>query len=169
MDAITQLLTTFGVTWPKFLAQVILFLIVYLVLSKFAFGPVVQMLEERRRRIAEAQDNAEKIKQQLVESEKNYQEILRKANADAQVLLDEARKSSEALTERQAQAAIRQAEEIIAKAKVDIENERNRVTSEVKREMVGLVIDTTARVTGKVLTPEDQKRLTQETTAELTA
>jgi F-type H+-transporting ATPase subunit b len=169
MSALQQIFDAFGVTWPKFLAQVILFLIVYVVLSKFAFGPIVKMLEERRRLIEEGQNNAEKIKQQLAEAEKRYEEVLRKANADAQALIDDARKSGEALTEKQAQDAIRRAEDIIAKARLDIDSERHRMIGEVKREMVSLVVDTTARVTGKILTPEDQKRLTQETTRELAA
>ena len=95
MDAITQLIDTFGVTWPKFLAQVFLFIVVYLILSKFAFGPVLAMLNERRSRIEEGQLNAEKIKKQLVESELRYQEALRKANDEATRLIEEARASSE--------------------------------------------------------------------------
>ena len=123
--------------------------------------------EERRRRIEEGQANAEKIKQQLAEAEKNYAEILKKANAEAAALIEETRKSAEALSQREAQNAIRQAEDIIAKARADIENERNRMVDEVKKEMVGLVVNTTAKVTGKVLTPEDQKRLNEETAAQL--
>ncbi|MFZ4778113.1 MAG: ATP synthase F0 subunit B, partial [Terrimicrobiaceae bacterium] len=88
MDAITQIFETFGVSWQKFGAQTILFLIVYLVLKKFAFGPVVEMFEERRKRIEEGQLNAEKIKKQLAESELRCQEILRKANADAQRIIE---------------------------------------------------------------------------------
>lgn len=169
MDAVTQLLTTFGVTWPKFLAQVILFLIVYFILSRFAFGPIIKVLEDRRRLIEEGQTNAEKIKQQLAEAEQRYEEVLKKANGEAAALIEETRKSAEALSQREAQNAIRQAEEIITKARTDIENERNKMVAEVKKEMVGLVVDTTAKVTGKVLTAEDQKRLNAETTAQLSA
>ena len=91
MDVITEIFTNFGVTWPKFIAQVILFLIVYWVLNKYAFGPVLKMLDERRRRIEEGQHNAEKIKKQLAEAELRYQEVLRKANEEATKLLEEAR------------------------------------------------------------------------------
>jgi len=169
MDAITQLLTNFGVTLPKFLAQLILFIIVYVILDRFAFGPVLAMLNERRKRIEEGQHNAEKIKRQLAEAELRYQEILRKANEDAERLLEEARASSEAQGQKSAQQAIREAESIIARAREAIDQERGKMVSEVRREMVSLVVDTTAKVTGKVLTPEDQKRLTEETTRELAA
>lgn len=169
MEQVQSLLTDFGVNWSKFFAQVILFLIVYWALSKFAFGPIVKMLEERRRRIEEGQLNAEKIKQQLAEAEQRYSEVLQKANAEAQALIEEARKSGSAITEKQIQDAIREAESIIARARQETEIERNRVLTEVKAELVGLVVNTTAKVTGKVLTPEDQKRLNAETAAQLAA
>ncbi len=169
MDIITKLFQDFGVTWPKFIAQVILFLIVYGVLSKFAFGPILKVLNERRRRIEESQHNAERIKKQLAEAELRYQEILRKANDEANHLIEEARLSSDAISQKQLQKAIADAENIIIKANQSIEQERNKMISEVKHEMVGLVVNTTAKVVGKVLTPEDQKRLTEETSKEIAA
>ncbi len=169
MDAITQLLTDFGVSWPKFIAQVILFLIVYTVLRKFAFGPVVAMFEERRRRIEEGQLNAEKIKKQLAESELRCQEILRKANADAQRIIEEGRTSSDAHSQKSTQQAIKDAESIIVRAHEAVELDRTKMLAEVKQELVHLVIDTTSKVVGKVLTKEDQDRLASETSKQLAA
>jgi F-type H+-transporting ATPase subunit b len=169
MDAITQLLDTFGVTWPKFIAQIILFLVVYWILSKYAFGPILAVLTERRRRIEEGQHNAERIKKQLADAELRYQEVLRKANEDASRLLEEARTSSDAISQKQLQQAIKDAEGIIAKAQDTIVQERNKMVSEVKKEMVDLVVKTTAKVVGKVITPEDQKRLSEETAKQLAA
>ena len=169
MDVITQIFSNFGVTWPKFIAQIVLFLVVYWVLNKYAFGPVIKMLSERRRRIEEGQHNAEKIKKQLAEAELRYQEVLRKANEEATRLLEEARNSSDAISQKQLQQAIKDAEGIIAKAQDTIVQERNKMVSEVKKEMVGLVVNTTAKVVGKVLTPEDQKRLSEETVKQLAA
>ena len=169
MDAITQLFETFGVNWQKFGAQTILFIIVYLVLKKFAFGPVVAMFEERRRRIEEAQMNAEKIKKQLAESEIRCQEILRKANADAQRIIEEGRLSSDAHSQKATQQAIKDAENIIARAHEAVEFDRARMVAEVKKEMVHLVVDTTAKVAGKILTKDDQDRLASETSKQLAA
>jgi F-type H+-transporting ATPase subunit b len=169
MDVITQIFSNFGVTWPKFIAQVILFLLVYWVLNKYAFGPVLKMLTERRRRIEEGQHNAERIKKQLADAELRYQEVLRKANEDATRLLEEARTSSDAISQKQLQQAIKDAEGIIAKAQDTIVQERNKMVSEVKKEMVDLVVKTTAKVVGKVITPEDQKRLSEETAKQLAA
>ena len=169
MDILKQILEQFGVEWPKFLAQLILFIIVYFVLQKFAFGPIVAMLEERRKRIEEGQANAEKIKKQLAEAESRYQEILTKANADAQKMLDEARASASVLAERRAQQAIGEAEQIIAKAREATSLEHDRVLAELKREVGRLVIETTTKVTGKVLTADDQKRLSEEVANQVAA
>jgi F-type H+-transporting ATPase subunit b len=169
MEVITQLFENFGISWSKFIPQIVLFGIVYFVLNKFAFGPVLAMLNERRRRIEEGQHNADKIKRQLAEAELRYQEILRKANEDASKLLEESRLSSEAHSQKAAQQAIKDAEAIIAKAHEAISQERSKMVSEVKQQMIGLVVDTTAKVTGKILTPEDQKRLNDETARQLAA
>jgi len=153
---------TFGWNWELFLSQVISFAIVAFLLRRFAYKPILAVLEDRRRKIEEGVLNAEKIRKQLAEAEKRYQEILAKANADAQRMIDEARESSAHLAERKQQEAIGTAEQIIAKAKEAAALEHERQMQNLKRELGRLVVDTTAKVTGKVLTPEDQKRLQEE-------
>jgi F-type H+-transporting ATPase subunit b len=162
-----ELLNTFGIEWPKFLAQLILFIVVYFVLRKFAFGPIIAMLEERRRRIEEGQLNAEKIKQQLAASEKRYAEILALANAEAQKMIDEARASASVVAERKQQEAIAAAEQIVAKAREASAMEHEQTMTQLKRELGRLVVDTTTKVTGKVLTSDDQRRLQEEASRQL--
>lgn len=164
-----QIGSSFGVTWPKFIAQLFLFLIAYFVLSRYAFGPIMKILEERRKRIEEGQLNAEKIKKQLAEAELRYQEVLRKANDDAQVLLEESRKNTEAFSQREMEKAVKESAAIVERARHEIASERNRMVDEVKREMVSLVIKTTSKVAGRVLTPEDQRRLSEEAAKDLAA
>jgi F-type H+-transporting ATPase subunit b len=169
MEILQQLFEQFGVTWPKFIAQTIVFVIVYWVLNKYAFGPIVGVLAERRRRIAEAQENAEKIKQQLAEAEQRYNEVLAKADLEAKSLIEEARQSAEAVREKRVQEAIAEAEGVIRKAHESIEQDRRKMESEVRAAMVGLVAATTSKVTGKILTADDQKRLNDETIKEIAA
>ena len=108
---------TFGFDLWMFLSQVVSFVIVALLLQRFAYKPILAVLEERRQRIAEGLLNAEKIKQQLAEAEQRYAEILAKANAAAQKMIDEARESAAHVAERKQQEAIAAAEQIIAKAR----------------------------------------------------
>ncbi len=158
---------TFGWNPWLFLSQVISFVIVALLLQRFAYKPILAVLEERRRTIEEGQLNAEKIKKELAEAEKRYQEIVAKANADAQRMIDEARESAAHLSERKQQEAIAAAEQIIAKAREASAIEHERTMESLKRELGRLVVDTTAKVAGKVLTPEDQRRLQQEAARQL--
>ncbi|HJT79733.1 MAG TPA: F0F1 ATP synthase subunit B [Chthoniobacterales bacterium] len=162
-----EIVTTFGLEWPKFLAQLILFIIVYFVLKKFAFGPIIAMLEQRRKLIEEGQLNAQKIKQQLAEAEQRHAEILTKANLEAQSMIDRARESASMVADKKMQEAVASAEQIIAKAREASELEYERSMDQLKRELGHLVVETTAKVTGKILTPDDQRRLQEEAARQL--
>jgi F-type H+-transporting ATPase subunit b len=166
-DTVRQTADAFGWTPQMFFSQVISFAIVAFLLQRFAYKPILAVLEERRRKIEEGQLNAEKIKKELAEAEKRYQEIVAKANADAQRMIDEARESAAHLSERKQQEAIAAAEQIIAKAQEAAAIEHERTMESLKRELGRLVVETTAKVTEKVLTPEDQRRLQQEAVSQL--
>lgn len=159
----------FGVYWPNLIAQIILFFIVYFVLSRFAFKPIMAMLEERRRRIEEGQINAEKIKQQLAEAQAKYEETLARANAEAQRLIDEVKASGEKLAEDKRQAALSEAQEIIRRTHESLSLERERTLVELKREVGRLVIETTEKVTNKILTPQDHQKINEETAQQIAA
>jgi F-type H+-transporting ATPase subunit b len=161
-DVVRDIGKTFGFDLWMFLSQVVSFVIVALVLRQFAYKPILAVLEERRQRIAEGLLNAEKIKQQLAEAEQRHAEILAKANAQAQKMIDEARESSAHIAERKQQEAVVAAEQIMAKAREASAIEHERTMTELKRELGRLVVNTTAKVTGKVLTAEDQRRLQDE-------
>ncbi len=166
-DILRETADTFGWNWKLFLSQVISFVIVVLLLRRFAYKPILAILEERRRKIEEGQLNAEKIKKELAEAEKRYQEILAKANADAQKMIDEARESAAHLSERKQQEAITAAEQIIAKAQEAAAIEHERTMESLKHELGRLVVETTAKVTEKVLTQEDHRRLQEEAARQL--
>ena len=166
-DMLRETAETFGWNPWLFFSQVISFTIVALLLRRFAYKPVLAVLEERRQRIAESLLNAEKIKQQLAEAEQRHAEILAKANEHAQKMIDEARESAALVATRKEQEAIAAAEQILAKAREESQLEHERTMAELKRELGRLVVDTTAKVTGKVLTPEDQRRLQEEAARQL--
>jgi F-type H+-transporting ATPase subunit b len=167
LDSARETAQTFGWNLWLFCSQVVSFTIVALLLRRFAYKPILAVLEERRQRIAEGLLNAEKIKKQLAEAEQRYAEILSKANAEAQKMIDEARESSAHLAERKEQEAIAAAEQILAKAREAAALEHERTMLELKRELGRLVVETTAKVTGKVLTDEDQRRLQEETVRQI--
>ena len=160
---------TFGLDLPHFGAQVVSFAIVTGILYKFAYGPILKMLDERKHRIAESLANAEKIKAELAKTEASRQDILNHANVQANKLIDEARAAAAKVLEVESQKAIATANQIIAKAHEASEAELVRMKAELRGEIVRLVVGTTAKVTGKILTAEDHQRLADETNRQMAA
>lgn len=160
---------TFGLNGPFFIAQVVNFLLVIFILKKFAFGPIQAMLEQRKMRIAEGEEKLKRIEKQLAESEETTAAAIAKANEDAVRLINEAREGAAAFTEQKAQEAIAQAQQILAKADAAAKADRERITAELKRDFGRLVAATTAQVTGKVLTADDQKRINEQALSKLEA
>ncbi|MEO6184227.1 MAG: F0F1 ATP synthase subunit B [Verrucomicrobiota bacterium] len=164
-----ETLNTLGIYWPKLIAQTINFAIVLFVLWKWAYRPVLSILEERRQKVAESMTNADKIKAELVRTEEARQEVLNQANTQANKLIEEARVAAARVQEVETQKAIATAADIVSKAKQAAEAEHARMLTDLKREVGRLVVDTTSKVTGKILTVDDQKRLAEETTKQLAA
>jgi F-type H+-transporting ATPase subunit b len=159
----------FGFHWPIFWAQVGSFVIVALLLKKFAYGPIVKVLEERRNTIEQGLANAEKIKAELASTEAARKQVLEQANAQANKLIEEARAAAARVQEQETQKAIATAEQIIAKAREAAAADHARMMADLRKEVGRLVVETTAKVTGKVLTMDDQKKLAEETSKQLAA
>ena len=166
---IEQIARTFGVDWPHLIAQMISFGIVCFLLYRFAYGPVLRMLADRRRLIAESLANADKVKAELARTETQRQEVMAQANAQATQFIEEARAAADVLLKKETKKAIAAAEEIIVKAHQAAAQDHARMLAELKQEVGRLVVQTTSAVTGKILTKEDQRRLAEETAEQLAA
>ncbi len=163
------LLETFGVSWPFFIAQLINFIIVLFVLKKFAFGPIQQILEQRKQRIADGEAKLKQIEKQLAESAQHTAEVIAKANADAKRMIEEAKASASSLTEQKAQEAIATAQSIIAKAEAAAQAERAQIEADLKREFGRLVATTAQQATGGKLTSDQQRAINEESIARVQA
>lgn len=158
-----------GFTLQQFIAQCIGVSVLFVVLWQFGWKPVRRILEERRKTIEESLANAEKIKKELTDAESTRLAIIQKANDQANRIISEAEKSAAVVTEQRAREATRQAEDIIKNAREASILERNRLMEELKRHIGELVVQTTEKVAGRVLTPDDQARLNSETLRQLGA
>ena len=164
---VEQIARTFGVDWPHLIAQIVSFGIVCALLYKFAYRRVLTMLEERRQQIALGLANAEKIKAELARTEELRRQVIGEANAQAAKFVEEARAAAAVVEKEESQKAIAIAEEIIAGAREEAARDHARLLAELKREVGRLVVQTSAAVTGKILTPEDHRRLAEETARQL--
>jgi len=156
-----------GIQWKILLAQTISFSIVFFVLWKFAYGPIFSMLEARKQKIADSLANADKIKGDVAKTEADRQKTLAEAGETANKMIAEAREAAARVRETETQKAIAAAEQIVTKAREAAAQERAQMLAQLKREVGQLVVRTTATVTGKVLTADDQARLAAETQKQL--
>ena len=166
---VEEIARTFGVDWSHLLAQIISFSIVCFLLHRFAYKRILSVLEERRRQIAQGLLNTEKITAELARTEARHQEMMVEANVEATRVIEEARAAAARVQVQETQKAIAAAETIIVKAREAAAQDHARMLGELKREVGRLVVQTTANVTGKILTPEDQRRLAEETARQLAA
>lgn len=164
---IEQIAATFGVDWPHLIAQIISFAIVCAVLYFAAYTPILRILEARRQQIAAGLANVEKIKAELARIEAQRQEVLRKADAAGKALIDEARAAAARVQAEETRKAVASAEQILVRAHEATERERAHMLAELRHEVGRLVVQTTAAVTGKVLTPDDHRRLAEESARSL--
>jgi F-type H+-transporting ATPase subunit b len=160
---VERIAATFGVNWPHFLAQVVSFGIVCGLLYRFAYRPVLAMLEERRQKIAESLATAERIKAELLRVETERERLIDEAEVQARALVEEARAAACRVQDEEIRKALAAAEQIIARAREDTVREQARMLAELKREVGRLVVQTTAAVSGRILTPADERRLAEET------
>ena len=156
-----------GIQWKILLAQTVSFSIVFFVLWRFAYKPIFNLLEMRRQKIADGLANAEKIKEELAKTEAGRQHILTQASDVANQMIEQAREAANRVREVETQKAIAAAEQIITKAREAAVQDHAKMLADLKREIGQLVVQTTATVAGKVLTPEDQRRLAEETQKQL--
>jgi len=164
---IQQIANKFGVDWPHLGAQIISFCIVCLLLHRFAYKPILKMLEQRRCQIAQGLADTEKIKAELADTEVRRQEVMLQADAQANKLIEEARQAAARVQQQETQKAIAAAEQLMITARETAAQEHARMLADLKREVGQLVVQSTALVTGKMLTKEDQRRMAEETVKRL--
>jgi F-type H+-transporting ATPase subunit b len=166
---VEEIARTFGVDWPHLTAQMVSFAIVCAMLYWLAYQPVLKMLEVRRQQIAQGVANTEKINAALAGIEAQRAGVIANAHAQGQQFIADARETAKRLQEQEAQRAMATAEQILARAREASAAEHARMLTELRREVGRLVVQTTAAVIGKVVTPDDQRRLAEETARRLTS
>jgi F-type H+-transporting ATPase subunit b len=159
---IDQIAKDFGVDWPHLLAQTVSFSIVCALLYRFAYRPVLKMLETRRQQIAQGLENTDKINARLKSIDDERQKVIVEAQAEAVQIVGTARETARKLLEQETLHARMLGQQVLRRAQDAADQERERMMAEVRREATHLVVETTAAVAGKVLTDADQRRLAAE-------
>lgn len=158
----------FGVEWHYVVWQTVSFLIVLFVLYKFGIKPVTATMEERNRKIELGLKHAEEMQVKLAAAQQESATIVKKANADATRIVEEARKTAKDFLDRQTQDATARANDLLTKAQQAIELEHKKMLADARTEIARLVVATTERVLAKRLSDSDRAAYNDTAARELT-
>ena len=154
MEQIANALSNIGFDWKVALANLVNFIIIFIVLKYFAFGPLARLIEERRTKIREGVENAKQAEQERAQAEQAYAERLENAKAESREIIAGARKQEAQMVADAKKQAEREAVHIIRDAERAAEHEQRRMEEEFRTEAVDLVIAGTERVMRESVTPE---------------
>ena len=146
---------------------VITFLILLVVLKKIAWGPIISTLESREKEIRDALNAADKAKEDAERVQKDYEEVVAKARAEAQDIISESRRVGDKLKADIEVSARKNADEITEKAKTQIKAEKEKALSEIHDIAVELTLKTVEKVVQRNLTDDDNKKFIDETINQL--
>ena len=164
---IGPIIDEFHIDAPMLFAQMVNFLVVAYILYRFAFRPIMDIIDQRRKEISDGLQYAEEMKHKLAEAEKKYAETLKKGSQEAQRTMDDARVHAQELMEKHTQESTRRAEDILSNAKNAAVLERDKLMQEAHLELKELVVATTSKVLRKELTDDERARYTDAAAKEL--
>lgn len=142
----------------EFIPALIAFLIIWVVLAKFAWPQILSMMDERGKRIQESLDEAETTKKKAIASRKEYDELVTDARRKSADIVLEARKDVEAERARIIEAAHKEAEDIIAKAHANAEDERNAIYAAAAASIADLSVSVASKIVGETLDQDGEQR-----------
>ncbi|HXM52701.1 MAG TPA: F0F1 ATP synthase subunit B [Candidatus Binatus sp.] len=148
------------------IAQLLIFLVMLGVLYRFAWGPLLKILNERRERIQQGVEATERAKQELEAAEKERQAMLEEARREAQTMLDRIAKQAEDLRKELEAKAREQAEALIARARAEIRQEREKAVQELRSQVADLAVMAAGRIIGESLDAKKHRELIERTIEE---
>lgn len=141
-----ELIKTFHIEANLLLAQIVNFVIVLLVLYKFAYKPVLKTLNERTGKIEKGMEDAEESRKKLENALQLEKEILTQAKKEAQGIIRKAEDNAKKNADSFALETKEKTDKMIAEAKKIIEQEKNKMFTELKMNIAGLVVSATEKV-----------------------
>ncbi len=139
-------LGTFGLRGDLFAAQLVNFLLVLLILWRFAYKPIMKLLEEREAKISKSVIDANAIEARVKEFAVERVNLLTTARQEAQAIVTSAISDSEARKAEMQDAAKREVERIISKGKQQLELDREVIMKEARKDMVDIAMKAAARI-----------------------
>lgn len=156
-----------GINWGLLIAQIFNVVVLVWLLSQFLFKPILNMLNERTRRVQESLGNAEQVKQQLANVRKDYEAELAKARQEAAGIVAQAQERAKAQEAEILAQARREADRLREEGRAQAAQERSQLLREAKGQIAELVTLTASRVLGAELRAQGHDKLIEESLAAL--
>ena len=141
-----ELIHQLGIDWRLIIAQMINFLILMAILYRFAYKPLIKILEERRKKIEKSIDDAKAIEENMSRSMAERQQIVAEARRDAGRIMEETKVIATNHKNAAMAEAKTEAEKIIKNAELVLRSEKESMLTEAKTELAELVVLTTEKV-----------------------
>jgi F-type H+-transporting ATPase subunit b len=154
-----QILGNFGFDWRIALANLVNFLIIVWILNYFAFKPINQKIKEREEKVKKGLEDAKKASSELQMAEQNSQETLLKARNEANKIIAQAQNESEKIIADAKLFQEEQTKNIIAKAEKAIQQEKQKMIQDLKKEVVDLVFVVAKKFIKNESTKEKQEEV----------
>ncbi|MDQ2911139.1 MAG: F0F1 ATP synthase subunit B [Actinomycetota bacterium] len=146
---------------------IVCFLITLFVLKRYAFGPIQKAIDERRERIRQSLEEADRAREEARKLLEAHRQLIGRAKTDAEEILAEARRIAEANERRMRDELEADRQRRLEETRKQIEAETRRALEQIRREVVDLSLLAATKVTGKALDDSDHRRLIEEAIAEL--
>lgn len=158
-----------GIDLVSLVFQIVAFVILIWLLNRLLFRPIRKTLDARAQRIQESMEEAERIKQQAVRADAEYQARIEEAQRRAQEIADQARERARQEREEILEKARAEAQQFLEDARVQIELERRDLARDARRQVAGLAVLAAGRLIGESLDDEKHRRLVEQHIAVLDA
>ena len=156
-----------AVTPGLYIWTIITFLLLFYVLAKFAWKPLLGMLEERENLIKTSLNNAETARKELEKINLESEAIITKARTDAQSILSDGKATAEKIKDDTVAKAKEEANKIKEEAKLQIKAEKDKAISDIKKEVVDLSISVAEKLINKNISEQDNSSLIEESLKEI--
>lgn len=149
-DAIGKL----GIVWPNLLAQIVGFLILFILLYLLAYKPILRMLDERSKKIKESMEQTELIKDQAARAEQESRQRVEAGIKEAQDLIARATRTGEDVRQQAQKKAQEEAQVLVERARGEIQHERDEAVGALRKEFADLTIVAAEKVIERSLDKE---------------
>lgn len=154
-----ELIHKLGIDWKLLIAQIVNFFILLFVLYKFVYRPVLEMLDKRSKTIEKGIADAKASGERLAHIEKMQAERMAQTEKQVGKLLDQAKADAEAMKKDIVAAAHAQAEDLLRRNRIQMEEEKQKMIQDVKKEVTAFIVLATGKLLEREFSAVDQKRL----------